>query len=291
MSEAWTILRVLEWTTGRFQRAGIESARLDAQVLLAHTLGCDRVALYTQYDKPLRPEELAAYRARIAARLDGRPVAYLVGEQEFWSLPLYIDEAVLIPRPDTETVIEVVLDLCDHRYGDRAPRRQILHLATGSGAIAVTLAHELPAATVVATDVSDAALALCTRNAARNQVEARVEVRKSDLWQAIAPDERFDVAVSNPPYVRTADIAALSPEVRCEPRLALDGGPDGLRVLEPLIAGAPAHIRAGGALVLEHGHDQADAVARLIADTGAFEPAETRRDLGDNPRVTWARRK
>lgn len=286
VAETWTLLRVLEWTTGRFQRAGIESARLEAQVLLAHVLSCDRVSLYTQFSKPMQQEELAAYRALISERLAGKPVAYLVGEQEFWSLPFYVDDSVLIPRRDTETVIEVILDL----HEERAAELSIVDIATGSGAIAVTLAKELSRVQVVAIDVSHSALALCARNAERNGVSERVSALFSDLWEAVDDGEMFDVVVANPPYIPSADIADLTPEVRCEPRLALDGGPDGLALLQRLIAGAPGHLRAGGALVLEHGYDQADDVARLIADVGGFAAADMRCDMGGNPRVTWARR-
>ena len=286
MSAPWTILRVLEWTTGRFQRAGLESARLEAQVLLAHVLACDRVSLYTQFDKPLRERELARYRSLITDRLAGKPVAYLVGEQEFWSLPFHVDESVLIPRRDTETVIEVILDL----HSDRAAALSIIDIATGSGAIAVTLARELAQARVVATDVSRAALGVCARNAERNQVSARVAAVFSDLWASVAAGEVFDIVVSNPPYIPSGDIAGLSPEVRCEPRLALDGGPDGLALITRLVHGAIQHTRAGGWLVLEHGYDQADGVARIIGDTGEFTAINLRRDLGGNPRVTFAQR-
>jgi release factor glutamine methyltransferase len=276
---------VLEWTTARFTQAGIESARLDAQVLLAHTLACDRVALYTHFDKPLAPEELEAYRALIKQRLAGRPVAYLVGEQEFWSLPFHVDASVLIPRRDTETVIEVVLD----RIADRDADLVIADIATGSGAIAVTLARELGPARVVATDLSERAAAVAARNAARNRVADRVDVRVGDLLAALPDQARLDVLVSNPPYVRSADLAALSAEVRCEPRGALDGGGDGLVFMRRLIAGAPVHLRPGGLLVLEHGFDQGGDVADLLA-AGGFEAIELRRDLGGNARVTSARR-
>lgn len=301
VSEAWTTLKVLEWTTDRFGRAAIPSPRLEAQVLLAHVLACDRVRLYTNFDQPLGEAELAAYRRLIQRRLDGEPVAYLVNEQEFWSLPFHVDAGVLIPRRDTETVIEVILD----RIEDRTRPLRIVDIATGSGAIAVTLARELPAAQVVATDLSEAAVRIAARNAARNGVGDRVEVRMGDLLAPVAGEQAgFDIVVSNPPYIPSADIAGLSRDVRCEPRQALDGGADGLDFMRRILgvsAAAPEGSNAGdtsaaqllrpdGLLVLEHGFDQAERVAGLIASTGAFEPAEMRRDLGDNPRVTHARR-
>lgn len=286
MSETWTTLKVLEWTTSRFQRAGIESARLEAQVLLAHTLACDRVRLYMDFDRPLRADELGSYRALIQRRLSGEPLAYLVGEQEFWSLPFRVGPEVLIPRRDSETVIEVVLD----QITDRAAPLRIADLCTGSGVLAITLARELGQAQVVATDISEAAARIARDNAERNGVADRVEVRAGDLHAPLAGETPFDVLVSNPPYVRSADIPGLAREVRCEPRLALDGGPDGLMFYARIVAAAPALLVPGGLLVFEHGFDQDHAVRQLIDATGAFEPSATRHDLGGQPRVTHARR-
>ncbi|WP_428267490.1 peptide chain release factor N(5)-glutamine methyltransferase [Haliangium sp.] len=311
MSESWTILKVLEWTTGRFQRAGLEPARLEAQVLLAHVLGCDRVRLYVDFERPLQAAELARYRGLIQRRLAGEPAAYLIGEQEFWSLPFTVGPEVLVPRRDTETVIEVILD----QVSERGAPVRVADVATGSGAIAVTLAHELRAAQVVATDASAAAARLAAANAARNRVDDRVEVRVGDLLLPLAADASghrgdgrgagtspgagpdgcgddpgFDILVSNLPYVPSADIPGLAAEVRHEPAMALDGGPDGLVLIRRLVAEAARHLRPAGLLVLEHGYDQAEAVRGLIAATGAFEAAQTRADLGGQPRVTWARR-
>ena len=285
MPESWTTLKVLEWTTSRFQRAGIEPARLEAQVLLAHTLGCNRVRLYTDFDRPLLADELASYRQLIQRRLAGEPIAYLTGEQEFWSLSYQVTPDVLIPRRDTEIAIEVVLDAVP----DRAAPLRIADVATGSGVLAVTLARELARATVVATDLSEAAARVARSNAERLGAADRVDVRLGDLLAPLA-GERFDVLVSNPPYVRSPDIDGLSREVRCEPRLALDGGADGLDCLRRIIAGAATHLAPEGLLALEHGFDQGAAVRGIIEATGAFAPAQTRSDLGGNPRVTHARR-
>jgi release factor glutamine methyltransferase len=287
VSETWTTLRVLEWTTERFARAGIDSARLEAQVLIAHALRCSRIQLYTLFDRPLAAEELAGCRELIKRRLDGEPVAYLVGEQEFWSLPFTVDPRVLIPRRDTETVVEVVLAA----GGDRSRALAIADIATGSGALAVVLARELPAARVVATDLSADALAIAADNLRRHQVDGRVELRQGDLLAALRAGERFDILASNPPYVATADLPLLAAEVRREPRAALDGGADGLDLIRRLVAAAPAHVTGGGLLVIEHGHDQAVEVARLIANTGAFAPARTQHDLARRPRVTHALRR
>jgi release factor glutamine methyltransferase len=285
VAENWTTLKVLEWTTSRFQRAGIEPARLEAQVLLAHTLACDRVRLYMNFDRPLHPDELASYRQLIQRRLAGEPMAYLTGEQEFWSLSFRVTPDVLIPRRDTEIAIEVALDAVP----DRAAALRVADVATGSGVLAVTLARELGQATVVATDVSGAAAAVARDNAARLGVADRVEVRVGDLLAPLA-GEVFDLLISNPPYVRSPDIEGLTREVRCEPRLALDGGADGLACLRRIVAGAAAHLAPGGLLALEHGFDQDADVRHIIDATGAFAAAQTRRDLGGNPRITYARR-
>jgi release factor glutamine methyltransferase len=285
VTEVWTPLRLLEWTTRRFTDAAIDSPRLAAQILLAHALGIDRVQLYVQYDKPLGPDELGRYRDLVKRRLAGEPVAYLTGRQEFWSLALAVDARVLVPRRDTETLIEVVLD--------RAPRDEPLAIAdigTGSGAIALALARELPQARVVATDRSAEALAVARENAARLGLADRIELREGDLYGALGADERFDIVASNPPYVPSGDIAGLAPEVRREPRAALDGGADGLDLLRRLATGAAAHLTLPGGLVaFEHGFDQGPAVRGLLDATSAFEPAETRADMAGQPRVTWAR--
>jgi release factor glutamine methyltransferase len=284
---SWTTLKVLDWTAGRFERAGLDSPRLEAQVLLAHVLSCDRIGLYTQFDKPLAAEELSGYRALIKRRLAGEPVAYLVGEQEFWSLPFAVDDGVLIPRRDSETVIEVVLDAVE---GRRAPLR-VLDVATGAGPLAVALARELPAAEVWATDASERALALARQNAERNRVGDRVRFVSGDLAEPLAGQAPFDVVVANLPYVPTAAIDALAPEVRREPRAALDGGADGLDLLRRLVAGLDPLLAPAGIVALEHGHDQGPAVRALLDETGLLSAATTRRDLGDRDRVTWARRR
>lgn len=280
----WTTLAVLDWTTQRFAEAEISSARLEAQLLLAHVLKCSRMQLYTGFDKPLAEAELAAYRGLIKRRLAGEPVAYLLGEHEFWGLPLHVDPHVLIPRPDTETLVEVARDTLP----DRSAPCTVLDLCTGSGAVALALAKELPASRVIATELSPEAAAIARKNAERNSLADRVDIRVGDLF-APAFGERFDLIVANPPYIATDVIATLSAEVHREPRLALDGGPDGLAFYDRICAEAAAYLLPGAALVLEHGFDQADAVGARLAAAG-FEQITLTRDLGKNPRVTSARR-
>jgi len=277
----WTTLAVLDWTTKRFTDAGIASARLEAQILLAHVLKCSRMQLYTGFDKPLGEPELAAYRELIRRRLAGESVAYLTGEHEFWGLPLYIDENVLVPRPDTETVVEVARE----RRSDRKAECRVLDLCTGSGAIAVALAKELPAARLVATDVSPQAVAIAKRNAERNGFAERVDVRGGDLWGPVG-DETFDLITANPPYIASAVIPTLSSEVRREPVLALDGGADGMAFYDRICSAARRHLVPGGALVVEHGFDQAAAVRERFERAGLTDVTLVH-DLGKNPRVTW----
>lgn len=250
-------------------------------MLLAHALGCSRMELYTGFDKPLGEDELASYRRLIQRRLAGEPVAYLVSEHEFWGLALWVDPSVLVPRPDTETVVEVALST----RVDRAAPCRVLDLCTGSGAIAIALARELSAARVIATELSPQAAALARRNAERHSVADRVEVRQGDLWQPVAGDV-FDLIVANPPYIASATIPTLSAEVRREPQLALDGGSDGLAFYDRICSAAGHYLRPGGALVVEHGFDQAAEVQQRFA-AGGFDRIALVCDLGKNPRVTW----
>jgi release factor glutamine methyltransferase len=277
----WTTLSVLDWTTQRFTDAGIAGARLEAQLLLSHVLQCSRTQLYMNFDKPLAEAELAGYRGLIKRRLGGEPVAYLIGEHEFWGLPLFVDSNVLVPRSDTETVIEVSVAT---RADKTAPCR-VLDLCTGSGAIALALAKELSGAQVIATDVSAEAVAIATKNAARNGMSERVEVRRGDLFAPVA-GEVFDLIASNPPYIASSVIPTLAAEVRREPLMALDGGRDGLAFYDRICGRAREHVSSGGILLVEHGYDQADAVhARFVA--AGFTGVTLVHDLAKNPRVTW----
>jgi release factor glutamine methyltransferase len=237
------------------------------------------VHLYTQFDRPLLPPELAALRELVKRRQAGEPVAYLTGHKEFWSLDLLVDARVLIPRPDTETAIEEALARLDARAA-LAPR--IADVGTGSGAIALALAKSRPAAAVFATDLSPDALAVARGNAER--LGLIVTFGEGDLVAPLRPHAPFDLIVANLPYVRTADIAGLAPEVRSEPQRALDGGTDGLDLVRRLVADAPAVLGPGGALVLEIGAGQADDTAALLRAAG-FEDVRARADLGGVDRV------
>ena len=243
----WTTLSVLDWTTQRFTEAGISSARLEAQVLLAHVLGCSRVQLYTGFDKPLAEPELAGYRALIKRRLAGEPVAYLVGEHEFWGLPLHVEPSVLVPRPDTETVVEVARTWRD--------ARRVLDLCTGSGCLAILAALRFPDATVDAADLSDDALAVAKKNVGEYKLGKRVHLLKSDLFRDLR-GRRYDLIVSNPPYVKAASMRTLPDEYRKEPEMALASGSDGLDHARRILADARGHLNPGGRLMVEIGHNR-----------------------------------
>jgi release factor glutamine methyltransferase len=244
--------------------------------------------LYLRHDQPLSDGELSCYKNLLKRRLAHEPTQYITGHQEFWSLDFLVNPAVLIPRPETELLVEAVL-----RYarGSEGQVRRILDLGTGSGVLAVVLARELPEARVVAVDRAGAALKLARENARRQGVAERVAWVLGDLAGALAPKGIFDVLVSNPPYVPTGDWEQLPPEIReHEPRLALDGGADGLEIIRGLSAAAPALLRPGGLLALEVGQGQAEQVQRLLADTGGLTPAVIIPDYQRIGRVVAARR-
>ena len=267
------MLDIIRWTAARFGERGIDTPRLDAELLLAHVLSLPRIQLYVQSDRVLEPEELAALRGLIKRRQGGEAVAYLVGKKEFWKFELAVDARVLVPRPDTETLIEVALE----RLGPAAePARGVADVGTGSGAIAITLAKLRPDLAVFAVDVSPDALDVARANAER--LGAPVTFFEGDLAAPLAPHAPFALIVANLPYIPTSAIAALPPEVRSEPRLALDGGPDGLALVRRLVTAAPALLAPGGALALEIGAGQAEATAALLGEAG-FIDVRVARDL------------
>ncbi len=279
MSEPWTTLKLLNWTQGYFAQKGVDSPRLTAEVLLAHALRCDRIRLYLDFDKPLGEAELAAYRELVRRRAEREPTAYLLGEKEFYGRRFRVDARVLVPRPETELVLEAALAALP-------PDGRALDLCTGSGALGVTLGLERPGSQVVATDLSAEAIAVASDNAARLGA-ANLTFLAGDLYDPVAPGERFDVIVSNPPYVPRGELDTLPPEVRREPRLALDGGEDGLAISRRIVAGAPIRLRPGGKLVLEMHESQLDALPAMCLECG-FARAEARRDLAGLPRLVVA---
>ncbi len=281
----WTVLELLRWTTDWFGERGLEGARLDAECLLAHALGCERLRLYLEFDKPVSAEERARFRELVRRRGEERvPVAQLTGRKEFWSLDLAVTPDVLVPRPETECLVEAVLEALPEPEAEY----RVLELGTGSGAIALALASERPKALVTATDVSAAALAVARGNGERLGLGDRVRWLEGDLFEPVA-GERFDAVVSNPPYVAEADAAGLAPELAHEPRGALFAGADGLAVLTRIASEAAVHLQPQGVLALELAPEQAPALGARVAAAGLVE-AGVRRDLAGRARVLVARR-
>jgi release factor glutamine methyltransferase len=282
----WTVLEMLRWMTGRFEERGMASARLDAELLIGHALSLSRVQVYTQFDRPLDTAELGRLRELVRRRQSGECVAYILGEKEFYGLTFKVDARVLVPRPDTETLVEEGLSRLRESAREQA---RILDVGTGSGALAIALAKQCPTAEVCAVDISPEALAVARANAERLGV--RVTFFEGDLGApvstlALAP---FDLIVANLPYIPTADLAGLAREVQAEPRLALDGGGDGLGLVRRLVAMLPAILAEGGTLALEIGKGQDEDTAALCHAAGLSE-VRVRRDLGDVARVVSATR-
>lgn len=282
---SWTVLELLRWTTQHFAERGIEGPRLDAEVLLAHALGCDRLRLYVDHDKPIGEAERAGFRELVRARAQERvPVSLLVGRREFWSLSLRVTRDVLAPRPETETLVEVALAA----FPERDAALSVLDVGTGSGAVALAIARERPQARVTASDVSPAALAVARENALALGLLERVRFLEGTLLDPIA-GERFDLVVSNPPYVALREAASLPPELRHEPALALFGGEDGSDLLRALAAGVPAVLEPGGCAAFELDPRQADAMTGWLAAASLVE-VTAHRDAARRPRVVSARR-
>jgi release factor glutamine methyltransferase len=281
----WTILDVLTWTADRFAQAGIASPRIDADVLLADSLGLDRMQLYLQFDRPLDPPELSRYRDRVRRRIAREPVAYITGTREFFSLPFAVDARVLVPRPETETLVERALELL---AAIDAPR--IADVGTGSGAIAVAIAKHKTDATVDAIDVDENALVVARINAATHDVAGRVTARTGDLLKGVA-DRSLDMVVSNPPYLTASEWAAADSDVRDhEPPRALVAGEDGLDVIRPLVAQAAGALVSGGWLLVEIGAGQGQAAVDVVNGIRAFGRPEVLPDLARRDRVLCAKR-
>ena len=272
--------------------AAVLGVRLDAELLLAHVLDVPRASVIARDERELTPEELGDFEQLLARRLAGEPLAYLTGTREFWSLELEVTPDVLVPRPETELLVEWCLSLppCSSSPRQRQSSPTVLDIGTGSGAIAIAIARELPRARVVASDVSAAALAVARRNAARIGA-ANVEFVESSLFDKLDSrcrgNDGWDVIVSNPPYV--AEGAPHPADLKFEPGVALTSGADGLDALRAIVAGGPARLRAGGWLLVEHGSTQAAAVRELFARAG-FADVATRRDLAGLERATGGRK-
>ncbi|MCA9072723.1 MAG: peptide chain release factor N(5)-glutamine methyltransferase [Planctomycetaceae bacterium] len=282
--EQWTVQRILEWTTAHLSKHGSESPRLDAEILLAHSRKCTRIELYTKFNEVLTDEQRGTMRELVQRRAKAEPVAYLVGHREFYGLPFRVTADVLIPRPDTETLVMELLSLAKSMESPR-----ILDVGTGSGCIAVAIAANLKAARVTAVDLSDAALTIAKANAEANKVVDQITFLEGDGYSPLAADARFDFIVSNPPYVAEGELDQLQPDVRLhEPKMALVSGSDGLDLARRLIDEAPKHLVPGGGLLLEISPEQAKTVQNLMQAGDRYKNVRILKDLSGLPRVAAA---
>ena len=285
-SATLTTATALASTATRLSRAGVEPALREAEWLLLYILDTTRTELYSRPDRELTESQARLLSGAVSRRCARVPLQHILGDTEFYGLRFLVSPCVLIPRPETETLVENVVDELSQRG-----RPSILDVGTGSGAIAIAVARNLPSAICVATDLSHEALSVAASNARLNGVSDRVRLVRADLFSAFRRGRSFDALVSNPPYIASGDIPGLQPEVRDhDPLLALDGGPDGYRFYRTLLPEAAHMIRAGGLLALEVGDGQGGAVAGMVQDTGAFTNVRVLPDLSSHDRVVLARR-
>jgi release factor glutamine methyltransferase len=281
-SEAWTVRRLLEWTEDFLRKKGVEGPRLEAQILLAHALGCQKIDLYVRHDEEPAEDKRAVFREMIRKRADGMPVAYLVGYREFYSLPFAVSPAVLIPRPETETLVMQALGVMRSMESPH-----VLDIGTGSGCVAIVLAKHHKSARLTAVEVSAPALELASANAKRHGLADRVTFLEGDLFGPVN-GHAFDVILSNPPYIADAEFAALDPGVRdFEPRSALAGGPDGLAFYRRIAAESAGHLSPGGTVMVEIGATQGPTVRELFESH--IGPTKVLPDAAGRPRVVTAK--
>lgn len=287
-SSSWTIIKLLAWTASFFRDRGIDSPRLTAEILLARALGVERIDLYLKYDQPLSSDELAGFKQMIKRRAGREPVAYITGEKEFFGRGFFVSPQVLIPRPETEILVETAMGILNEN--SVRPMR-VLDVGTGSGAIVVSLAVARPGYQYLASDISMPALLVAIINAGKHGVKDKISFFTGDWLTPIAPGYKACLIVSNPPYIPSGDIPTLEPEVRAhEPVAALDGALDGLSAIRRIIGCAPDNLTDGGHLLLEIGYDQKDAVARLARESGRFTDVAFVRDLAGIERVAVLRK-
>lgn len=285
-STIWSIKKLLLWTTHYFQEHHLDSPRLDAELLLAHVLHKQRIYLYTDFDLIVEPSELSLYREYIKKRVSGISTAAIIGEKEFMGLTFKVNEDVLIPRPDTETWLEKVIQYHRNEQG-----LHVADLGTGSGAILLSFLYYCREDTGVGVDISEKALALAEENGKNLKMDDRVTWRRGDYLTALEEGELFDGILTNPPYIPTGDIRGLAEEVRHEPMNALDGGADGLSFYRKLAEGAAEHLKDGGFLAAEFGIHQAADVVKLLKETGKFDSFEVITDYGGIERAVYCRKK
>lgn len=286
----WTIKKLLDWAIPYFESRGIDSPRTTSEILLAYTLKIKRIDLYLQYEKPLTDSELSTYKGLIKRRLNREPLAYIIGEKGFWSLTLNVSKGILIPRPDTECLVEAALDAVSKK--NNAPPQKILELGVGSGAITLAIAKDKPDNIYYASDLSMNALKTAKLNQAANFIDAKINYVQGNWFGPFSKDlQPFNIVISNPPYIPSNDIPTLQKEI-CdfEPVLALDGGVHGLDCIELIIDQAVDYLLHGGYLLLEIGYDQKDRVEKIIEKSGLYDDIKFITDLGGNHRVVTMRK-
>ena len=290
---AWTIQELLKVTTDFLREKAIESPRLCAEVLLSHQLKKTRVELYLEFDRPLRGDEIGGFRSLVKRRLNREPLQYITGHQEFWSLDFFVNPVVLIPRPETELLVEEVIKLKGRNLPSGNERLMILDLGTGSGAVAISVAKEIETALIWASDISFDALAVAKENAKHHQLEGRIQFFQGDLWQSFSnTSTMFDMIVSNPPYIPAEAFDTLAPEVRSyEPRVALDGGEKGMYFIERIIKGSGTYLKPGGWLLVEMDPEQTEKALDLIDSTRSFRYRERLMDYRKTYRLIKAQKK
>ena len=281
----WTIMKILNWTKQYFEAKGVENPRLDAEVLLCAVLKCQRITLYVDFERPLSEEELATYREYVRRRGNFEPLAYILGERAFMRNTFKVNKATLVPRPETELLVESLVRIAPllKREGDI----KILDIGTGSGAIIVSLLDYLPNAKGVGVDISVDALIVAKENSEKIGVTGRIGFVRSDVFSKLPLEKKFDIIVSNPPYIPAGDIAGLDKDVQQEPRGALDGGADGLDFYRRITAEAMDHMAEEGVLAFEIGIGQAAAVQQLCLDAG-FVKTAVRKDYAGIERMVFA---
>ena len=290
-ARAWTIRDLLKVTSEYLKQKDIEAPRLSAEVLLAHLLVLTRIQLYLQFDRPLSEDELSGYRSLIKRRLNREPLQYITGNQEFWSLDFAVGPSVLVPRGESEVLIEKSLCLLGKGVIPHRNQPGILDLCTGCGALAVALAGEIQDGVFWASDISREAISVARSNATRHGVAERIQFLIGDLWQPVRDQGlAFDLIVSNPPYVRSDALDALSPEVGCEPRVALDGGEDGMVHIRKIISEGPTHLHPGGWILLEMDPEQTSKALKLMEETGQYASWERVKDYSRRYRVVMGRK-
>ena len=291
-TDQWTIAGILSWTQGHFEKWRPETPRLDAELLLAFVLGCSRLDLYLKADQPLNQKERKAYRELVQQRADGCPIAYLIGEKEFWSLTLEVNKNTLIPRPDTETLVEnTVLQIQNWQIKHPESQCQIAELGTGTAAIPLAICAEVKNLHIIAVDCSKDVLEVAERNMERHKslLSPRnnlIELVESNLFSKINPTEKLDFIISNPPYIPSKNISSLQVDItQYEPLIALDGGPDGLSFYRYLLETAPSLLTPEGEMFLEIGFDQQANLNLLLKEFPDWKTSVFQPDLQGNDRV------